>query len=463
MLNLIRLLLCAFFAYSLDDLSSHPADSFLSKTAIAYGLPAITKTMHYPEIGVIEWTLSNHMRVCAHLMNSSDQEVRLQAIGPGGALSVPSIDRASAEFSVDIAIDSGIGPFNATALNAHLYDLHAELSTNVLAYNHSIEGACPTDELPAFFSLLHALFVHPRFDKAVLPQVIEREIRVSRSQEADAEASFERARFMMNTKNAPAFLPVSEKLIRSVSYDTAKKWYEGVFLNPKDMIVLIVGDYEIEKLRTLVIRYLATVPLPKEPLSLVGCADVPTPQGVQRITVTGRTLRELEPLVELSYFPPSPQHPFPLRTWETVAQIIESNLRSAFIKASGSTHGIDVALEFPLYPCIHPFWVTLGFRSSSKSIDMLIAVAKTTLDELYRNGTSEKEIERTLELQERNDAFWSSDKAYFIAHLASGYHLGGSPAALLPQPVPSLKEINQLLRHIQTNHMTISILEPFHE
>lgn len=449
--------------HPLNAVSHHPAEKFLAKSAMAYGLPAITKTVLYPEIGVVEWTLSNQMRVCAHVMDSSDQEVRLQAIGKGGAFSVPSIDRASAELSVDIAIDSGIGLFNGTELNAHLYDIHAELSTNVLAYSHMIEGACPTDELPTFFKLLHALFAHPRFDKSVLPQVIEREIRVSRSQEADAESRFERARFMMNTKNAPAFLPATEESIRNVDYDAARKWYEGVFLDPKGMIVLIVGDYDIDMLRNLVVRYLATIPSPGQTLPLTGCLNVSNPQGIQRITVTGRTLRELEPLVDLSYFPPSPDLPFPLRTWETVAQIIESTLRTAFIKASGSTHGIDVALEFPLYPCIHPFWITLGFRSSSKSIDGLIATAKFTLEDLYRNGTTEKEIERALELQERNDAFWSTDKAYFIAHLASGYHLGGSPAALLPQPAPSLPEVNRLLRQIQTNHMTISILEPIHE
>ena len=419
-----------------------------------------SRNVLYPEIGVVEWTLSNHMRVCAHVMHSADQEVRLQAIGPGGSFSVPSIDRTSAELSGDIALESGIGMLNRTQLNAHLYDIHAELSANVLAYSHMIEGACPTEQLPTFFSLLHTLFAHPRFEKNSLPQVIERELRVVRSQEADSEARFEQARFMMNTRNSPVFLPLTEASIKQMDFDAAQKWYQGVFLVPQNMIVLIVGDYNIDQLRALVLRFLATIPVNAHPLPLEECPDLPTPEGTQKITVSGRTLRELEPLVDLSYFPPSPQLPFPLRNWETVAQIIESTLRAAFIKASGSTHGIDVVLEFPLYPCIHPFWVTLSFRSPSTSINRLITVAQTALEDLYRHGTTDKEIERALELQERNDTFWASDKIYFIAHLASGYHLGRSPAALLPQARPTLKQINRLLRKIQTHHMTIGILEP---
>lgn len=444
----------------LTGMTRHPAETFLAQAAIARGLPAITQTVLYPEIDVIEWTLSNQMKVCAHLTNSLDQEVRLQAFGEGGSFSVPTIDRTSAEISGDIAIESGIGTLNGGELNAHLYNIHAELSTNVLAYSHMIEGACPTEQLPTFLNLLHTLFAHPRFEKAALPPVIERELHVVRSQEADAESLFERARFMMNTRNASVFSPLTEESIKQADYDAAWKWYKGVFLVPQQMIVLIVGDYDAQALRQLVLRYLATIPIAKNPLPLESCSKLPSPEGVEKIVITGRTLRELEPLIDISYFPPSQQLPFPLRNWETVAQVMESALRTAFIKATGSTHGIDVALEFPLYPCIHPFWVTLGFRSPNASIERLITVAQTTLEDLSRNGTTEKEIERALELQERNDTFWSNDKAYFIAHLASGYHLGGGPKALLPQAPPTLAQINHFLREFKTHQMTIGILKP---
>lgn len=449
---------------ALQQISAHPADAFLAKVALSYNLPAaITKTLTYPEIGVVEWTLSNHMRVCVHVIESDDQEVRFQAMGPGGAFSVPSMDRASAELSADIAIESGVGNLNGAQLNNHLYDIHAELSTNVLATAHTLEGACPSEQLPTFLQLVHTLFVTPRFDKTVLSNVIEREIRVRRFQQADADARFQHARFMMNTQDASVFVHLPEESIRAIDYDTARLWYEKVFLVPQRMTVLIVGDVDITALRALVLRFLATIPASKDPLPLKGCKALPPPEGEERIKITGRTLRELEPLVELSCFPPSPKLPFPLKHWETVAQIIESTLRTAFIKSSGSTHGIDVALEFPLYPCIHPFWVTLGFRASPPSIDSLIATAKRALEELYGHGTTEKEIERALELQERNDAFWSSDKVYFIAHLASGYHFGGGPHALLPKPPPSLKEVNHLLRYIQNRTMTIGILDPVHD
>lgn len=456
--------LCIFAHFQpLASLIRHPAETFLATAAIHYGLPAITRTRLYPEIGVVEWTLSNRMRVCVHSTKTDDQEVYLQAIGPGGAFSVPSIHHASAALAVDIAIESGVGPFTGAELNAHLYDIHAELSTKVLAYAHMIEGACPTEQLPVFLSLLHALFVYPRFERSVLPSVMEREIRALSSQEADVEARFERARLMMNTRKPSVFFPLTEEALRQVNDDAAWKWYRGVFLAAQQMIVLIVGDYDLERLRALVLRFLATIPQSLHPLPLEGCGDFPAPKGVQRIKIRGHTLRESEPLVNLSYFPAPPKRPFTLRKWETVTQIMESALRTAFIKASGSTHGIDVALEFPLYPCMQPFWITLGFRSPLLSIDSLIAVANATLEELYRNGTTEKDIERALELQERNDAFWEGDKAYWIAHLASGYHFGGGPAALLPQPPPSLEEVNALLRQIQTGRMTIGILDPIND
>lgn len=454
---------CCLITLQPQPISAHPADAFLAKAALKYNLPAITQTLVYPEIGVVEWTLSNHMRVCVHVTKSDDQEVRFQAMGPGGSLSVPSIDRASAELSADIAIESGAGNLNGAQLNNHLYDIHAELSTNVLAAAHTLEGACPSEQLPAFLQLIATLFLDPRFDQAVLPSVIEREIRVRRFQQADADARFENARFMMNTQDAPIFARLPEESIRSIDYATARLWYEKVFLVPQRMTVLIVGDVDINTLRALVLRFLARLPVSKDPLPLKECMALPPPEGEERIKITGRTLRELEPFVELSCFPPAAKLPFPLKHWETVAQIIESTLRTAFIKSFGSTHGIDVALEFPLYPCIHPFWVTLGFRASHPSIDSLVATAKIALEELYCHGTTEKEIERALELQERNDAFWSSDKAYFIAHLASGYHLGGGPHALLPKPAPSLKEVNVLLRSIQSRTMTIGVLDPVHD
>lgn len=407
--NFLLSIMCLFTAFQVD---SSPI------------LSAIAEERAIPGLGIVELSLKNGIKICLKPTESDDGEVLIQGFAPGGYTSVPAQQRASAQLAAAIGWESGVGKYSVKELSQYLYNSELELALYVGPNSHSIEGCAPPENLSHLLNIIKDLFNTPRYEKEAMPIIVNRALDSARHRTSDPEAQFEDMHKELNSGGLAALKPLTEREISAIDYHVAEDFYRNHFLNPNGFTFVLVGDFDLNSIKPLLAHSLGAISaisaLPnKEPKKL----EAKFPKGVIHQFLPNKNSTN-ECLTRVTFCLEVAKEPFDLKLWETATQVIETQLRRAFLKEVGSTHGIDVALELPLHPCCDPVWLTLEFRCPAELRNQLVDAALKEMRQLQNRGPSAEDLATAIKLQKCNDLFWENDNNYLLALLANHYQLG---------------------------------------
>lgn len=378
----------------------------------------ITSERTTPELGITELTLANGMTICLKPSSLQEEELLFHGFSPGGYLLVEPAQRASAKLSAAISWESGLGTLSGDQFAKLLYNHEIELQPLVGPYGHAMEGSVPAENLPQLLEVIHQLFSTPQFSSEALQRVTERTRASLKHRATNPDALIEDAVKSINTTDLTSLSPLSEADLRTVDLNSAKQFYSTHFLNPSTYTFVIVGDFDVDEIKPLIVKHLGSLTAPAAPAQPQPTLALSFPKGVSRRLLKVQGIEESETRMTFCLNVSTTDSDF--RFWETASQVIETHLRQAF---QNSTHSIDVALEFPLHPKADPIWLTLQFRGPKVHADELIQLAIRELRELQSRGPTPEEVETALKLQECNDEFWEGENSYWLAALSSHYQL----------------------------------------
>jgi len=209
------------------------------------------------------WTLSNGMRLYVKPTTVKAGEVVIAGYAPGGY----SINYKGAEDAPSfkafnsVMASQGYGQFNNTTLKKALAGKDVKMRTSVSKTAQAFQGASATSDLETALQLLYLKLTQPQKDEAAFATFIEGNRQRIEKQGNDPKFEFADSIFANVYDHHPLG---AEKLttdeLDKVSLDRILDVYRDRFSDLSQMSIYIVGDVNLDSLRPLVCRYLASLP-----------------------------------------------------------------------------------------------------------------------------------------------------------------------------------------------------------
>jgi len=370
---------------------------------------AIVSTSRVDELDITEWTLSNGAKVVLKPTDLRDDQILFTATSPGGT-SLASDEDYTIAYSASALVNiSGLGDFNLVDLQKKLAGVAASTSASIGEFSEGLSGQASPKDLDALFQLIYLRFTAPRIDPEAVEAYLAQGRAVLENQEATPAFQFNKRLLEVRWQNHPRRQAQTAASLDDWDAERSFEFYKERFADAGDFTFFFVGKFDLDALRPLVERYLASLPATgrDETWRDVGVRHVEgrvnevvhagiEPQSTTRIYFTGPFEQVREQRVVLP----------------AMALVLQNRLRDVLREELSGTYGVSVGGSQDWRP-IDRYTVTISFGSDPGRADELTDVVFSEIDKLMAAPPEESEVAdvrasflRSHETDQENNSYW---------------------------------------------------------
>src|SRR5690606_22123617 len=292
--------------------------------------------------GVIEWELSNGVRVVLKPTDFEEDEVQFYAWSPGGTSLVDDADLIPAMTAATVIGASGLGDLDTTSLQKALAGKLARVEPFIGEAEEGLSGRGSIKDLETLFELTYLRFTAPRADRNLFEAYKAQQHQQLVNRDRNPAVVYRDEFLRLLTADHPRRRPLTAQRLEEANLERSFEIYADRFADASDFTFVFVGSFAPETLRPFVERYLASLPAS-------GRTEAPRdhrirfPSGVVESTV--RFGREPRAETQIAFAPPDDLDFRRESTLMTaVTQVLERRLREVMREDLGGTYGVGVGI-----------------------------------------------------------------------------------------------------------------------
>lgn len=382
-----------------------------------------------PDVGITEWMLGNGMRVLLKPTSRRAEQILVDAWAPGGASLAPNATYRSAYMSDAIVRAMGVGTLDRPSL-ARVLDGHtATLSPYVYDDVVGVRGEGTSLEAEMLFQLMNLYLTSPRADSAAFRGWMGGQVEHARNRAVDPDAALRDSIAVLLAQHHPRSEPPTIAAVERMDEREALDFYRARFANGSNFTVVLVGSFTPDRVRQLVLRYLASVP--------PGVHETPRDDGTRFPTgIVARTFargREAKATAHFAFTgaltTDQEATQLLMATRDLLARALEARLRNAL----GGTYGVDVDVSVAPQPR-HEYTLDVEFTTAPDQVDALTQAMFSEIARLRDTGPTADELAalKAAEARTARDALESNEawRDEIRSHTRAGWPL----ATILAHP-----------------------------
>lgn len=371
----------------------------------------ITHTKVFEEVAVTEIQLANGVKVVLKPTNFKNDEILVNAYSPGGHSLCSDADyynAANAALMVDLG---GIARFNAVELQKKLTGKRLNISPYITELYEGFSGYCSPDDAETLFQLVYLFFTQPRGDSIALQSFITRQESILQNMMVNPYYYFNEERNKIKYNNHPRRRMDKVENLQTLSLDKAMQIYKDRFSDASDFTFVLVGAFDVEKVKPLLATYLGNLPATgrKETWKDIG-ANLVT-GSIDTTIMRGQAPKALVELTfhgDFDYAKARERYCF-----SALLDLLRIKLRESLREDKGGVYGVSVAGVTNQFPK-QTYRITISFNCEPSQTDSLIQSALAEIEEIKASGAAEKDLEKIKEIQKQSrikslqeNSFWS--------------------------------------------------------
>jgi zinc protease len=222
------------------------------------------------------------------------------------------------------------------------------------------------------------------------------------------------------TQNHPRAPLVTEEVILATDMEASLALYRDRFADAGDFTFVFVGDLELEIMRPLVERYLASLPSIGRVESWRDVGPKP-PKGV----IVKSVRKGLEPQSQSVFvFTGDFQDSRPNRTaFSAMTRVLQTRLRERVREELGGTYGVSVGGGNSWRPS-ESYTVSIQFGSDPERVEELTAVVFEEIRNMKENGPDPEDLANVKESLRRTRETNLESNSYWLSQLIFRYQKG---------------------------------------
>lgn len=387
-----------------------------SKEPLVGNLPTMAKIKEEKvdkEFGITYWTLSNGAKVALKQTDYQADQILLSSFSAGGTSLVSDDKALSADYVSQVVDEFGLKNLSKVQLEKMLAGKTANVSVNLTNNYEYINGTSTPKDFETLLQLVYLKFTDVNFDKAVFDSFISKQKKFIPNLMANPQFYFDDQVDKIMTQNHPRVfgIPTVEDLDK-VDFEQVKAIYKERFNNASDFTFILVGNFEVEKIKPEILKYLGALPSKNETENWKDLGIRPPAGGLKkvirrgidersqvRITFTGLTKFDKQEHRLMSFLGE-------LLTIKLTEVLREEKSGVYDVRASGGIQ--DIPYE--------RYNFNISFPSGPENVDSLIEAALAEVEKIKNGQVNEKDLDkvkesRIVKLKEdfKRNQYWATE------------------------------------------------------
>jgi zinc protease len=349
---------------------------------------SVTSSTVKGRVGLIEWELSNGMKVVLMPTTFKQDEVIFRATSPGGSSLASDRDFIAARTAAQVVAAGGVGPFNVIQLRNALAGKAVAVSAFIDDTDEGLSGGASPKDLETMFQLIYLTFTQPRADPATVATMAAQTKAMLANQQASPEYVFQQTLVAALTQDHPRARPMTPAMIDQVNLERSFAFYKDRFADASDFTFVFAGSFDIPTIKPLIERYLASLPSLKRHETWKNEGITPPRGVVEKVVRKGIEPKSQAAIVFTGPFPFDTPHEVAL---DALGIILEGRLRRSLREALRGTYGVEVEADANKIP--EPRYnVMIQFGCDPERTEELVATLMREIERLKADGPTESEV-----------------------------------------------------------------------
>lgn len=353
--------------------------------------------------------LSNGVKVVLKPTNFKNDEIIIQAFGPGGTSLYSDSDYYSASNAASLVNSSGLGQLNTIELQKYLSDKKANISPYISERTQGLSGNSDKEGLKTAFEMIYGYFTEPRIEDDIFQSTISRSLSSLENRENNPSFVFseavQKSLYGDNIRRNP---PTAEG-IKSIDKDRALAIYKERFADASDFTFTIVGSFTNEEIEPLLEQYVASLPTIDRDNTAKDLKILEPKKGFEKIVHKGQ---EQKAQVRLSFFGDYDFDEVENLNMQALESALSNKLLERLREEESGVYGTGASVQYSKKPTGR-YSLHIGFGTSVDKYQSLISSALDEIRKIKESGPTQSDLEkffieqkRQHEVNLRENGFW---------------------------------------------------------
>ena len=385
----------------------------------------------YPRTGVTEWQLSNGVRVLLKPTIFKNDQILLHSFTQGG-LSLASEEEytaASRAAALQSPAAAGLGTLSPSDYAKMLAGTSVAVNPFIDGIYHGMSGAATVDDLETMFQIFYAAHTSPRIDSTNI-----REMKSREEQTLALRRNHPLARFQ---DTVAAVLYGNHYTMRASTKAEIERWnhaetgyafYQRLFGNMRSGTVVLVGAFDVQRIKPLVLRYCGALPTKMTPHRFRDRGALPL-RG--QFEILARVGKDNQASTYVYYHKA-------LEKWaqktnvalEVVQSIADVKLREALRNDAGGVYASEITIAYEAQPTTR-LMTTIVFPSEPERTEELYQRMQALWKHFAVDGFQERDLQEAKTKLRKAREISLKDNSAWLVRLMFWTQIGESPEQIL--------------------------------
>jgi zinc protease len=390
-------------------------DNVVQETLVG-DLPAtakITEERIDAKFGITYWTLSNGVKVVLKPTSFKADQILMRSFSPGG-LSLIGDDKAfSGQFVSQVAAESGLKKLSRVQLSKLLASKRANASISLSEQYEYVNGNSTPKDLETMLQIAYLQFTDVNFESGAFDSFLNKQKKFLPDLISNPQMFFSNEVGKVMSQNHPrayAF-PTLEQLDK-IKLDEIKAIYADRFSDASDFTFVFVGNFENEKIKPQILRYLGNLPSKKRVEAWKDLGIRP-PEG--KVEKTIRKGVDQKSLVQIAFTGPAKFDKNDARSIAALGELLTIKLTEILREEKSGVYGVGAFGSLSKIP-YERYNFNISFPCGPENVESLTNAAIAEVVKVQNGQIEDKDIEKVKEarrVRAREDAqrneYWASE------------------------------------------------------
>jgi zinc protease len=333
---------------------------------------------------------------------------------------VPDSLYVNAAYFADVLQQGGMGTFDFVHYQEKLTGKSVSLVPYLGELEEGFSGSCRSTELEDLLALVYLYAVHPRFDTNSVTSFRKRQENVLKNMLSTPYYQFADLKQRVKYGTTPRRGLNRLEDLPKLSSSSLKQIHQDRFGDLSDLLLVFVGDFDLDQLKSLAQRYLGNLPAVGRKESWKDLKLDIKPGHIDSISRGGLAPKTLVEYTWHGTFDNTAQERYRFSSMVSALQI---RLREILREQESGIYSLSFNGNVEYHP--RPVYrITLGFNTEPERDEELMQKAIAAIEDFCKNGPDELLLQKIKTTQRENRQKSEQENSFWLAQLHQRYKEG---------------------------------------
>jgi zinc protease len=414
-----------------EQVALKPRDERTFATSLMAAPPApgsIVGETEDKRLGLTTLMLSNGVKVILKPTDFRNDQVMIAANRYGGESLFDAPDILNARYASTIAASMGTGAYSPLELAGILAGKSASAGASLNNYTEGVRGSSGGSDIETMLQLVYLKFAGVRRDVALFESLKGKQIEAARNAMLQPDAVFDDTLAATLYNNHPRVprVPRPEDFAK-VDLDRALAIHRERFSSARDMTFVMVGSFDIAKVRPLIATYLASLPTPALTTTFRDMGIEPV-RGVVKKEV--RIGSEAKSAVSINFTGEAEYSEQEQMRLSALLEVMNIRIIEVLREKMALIYGGGMSGAIGKVPRPH-YRIAVNLPTGPDKVDKVIAATFAEIERMKTQGPSATDLNKVKENWLQNHRKSLRENGYWMGRLQSSVLTGTDPGTLL--------------------------------